>query len=167
MTAECCMKVFDQKNLSLQEAGLVSIQAVREYVSVLWGQYQVAGRRLRSQILDELERNLGIHRKSANRLMLAKRAPPLGRGKGNRKRIYCSECIKLLRRVWREMCYCNSKLLKAGLKDWLPFIDNVDESIKNKLMKMASSTMDIYLKSQRSSLRRRLNTGTKCWISRE
>ena len=161
MTPGWCKKLFDQEQQLTQGVTPVTIQSIREYVHRLWDQYQVAGRRTKSAILDELERNLGIHRKSANRLMTSEQAPSLGRSKGNRKRHYCESCIALLRQAWREMGYCNSKLLRAGLDGWLPFFDNIDEIIKSKLLKMAASTMDIHLKDDKAKLRRRLNTGTR------
>ena len=137
------------------------IQAVRAYVSRLWDQYQVGGRRLRSQILTELERNLEIHRKSANRLMRAKTVPTLGRGRGDRRPIYSDDVIALLRAVWREMGYCGSKHLKGGLEDWLPFFGETPLATRQTLIRMAASTMDRYLADDRAKLRRRLNTGTK------
>jgi hypothetical protein len=61
--------IFAKKYIDLPEENLVSTQAVREYLELLWTQYQKASKALRSSILDELQRNIGIHRKSATRLM--------------------------------------------------------------------------------------------------
>jgi len=157
---------FDQEIPYLPEDNLMTIQTIREYVHRLWDQYQVAGRRTRSKILDELERNLEIHRKSANRLMRASSPPSLGRSKGGRKRRYGEDCIDLLRMVWREMGYCSSKHLRSGLREWLPYFDNVSTEIKQLLLEMASSTMDIHLKKDKANLRRKLNTGTRSVKSR-
>jgi hypothetical protein len=154
-------ELFDQENLYSPEVTLVSIQAVREYVSRLWDQYQVAGRRMKTKILSELCRNLEIHRKSANRLMRSAEAPSLGRGKGNRRARYDEATIDLLRRVWREMGYPCSKHVKAGLSDWLTHFDDCPESTRTNLIRMASSTMDRYLAPDRATLRRKLNTGTR------
>jgi len=60
-----------------------------------------------------------------------------------RLRRYGEDCIDLLRMVWREMGYCSSKHLRSGLREWLPYFDNVSTEIKQLLLEMASSTMDI------------------------
>lgn len=52
----------DQIKEVFPEDDLVSIQAAREYLALLWQQYQGASRKLKSQLLDEVTRNLGIHR---------------------------------------------------------------------------------------------------------
>ena len=40
-----------------------SYQAVKEYLALLWGKYQVANRKRKGAILDEVVENLGLHRK--------------------------------------------------------------------------------------------------------
>ncbi len=56
-----------------QEVTLVSFQAVREYIALLWRRYQgLKTREEKSEVLDEICRNLTVHRKSALRLMRAK-----------------------------------------------------------------------------------------------
>jgi hypothetical protein len=47
---------------SSQEFKPVSTQALREYLLCIWKQYKVAGKAQKGDLLDELERNLLLHR---------------------------------------------------------------------------------------------------------
>lgn len=139
------------------------ITAIREYVALLWREYQGAKRRRRAEILDELVRNLTIHRKSATRLMNSGVAPKLQRGKGSGGRqVYGPQTKAALRVFWREVGYVGAARLKAALPEWLPFFESpiCDESTRAELLKMSSRTIERTLKGDKAALRRRLNTGT-------
>ena len=77
---------YDTKlNLSL-EVDPVTAQALREYLAVVWKNYQAASKAGKGLILDELVRNVKIHRKAAIRLMNKKHSPRSQQGfKGGRK----------------------------------------------------------------------------------
>lgn len=120
-------------------------------------------------MLDELCRNLKIHRKSATRLMNRSAAPKLQRGKGSGGReVYSPETKAALRVVWREVGYIGAARLKAALPEWLPYFESpiCDEATRAQLLKMSSATIERTLKRDKSALRRRLNTGTKRGKSR-
>lgn len=72
---ECGILDFSYKIESIPEDALVTIQAKRDYLAHVWAQYKNASRKLKSQILDEVFRNLGIHRKSAVRLLRRRQEP--------------------------------------------------------------------------------------------
>ena len=100
----------------------MTTSAIREYVALLWGEYQGAKRQRRGEILDELSRNLTIHRKSATRLMNDKTAPKLARGKGSGGRpVYSAQSRAALKVVWKDTGYIGAARLKAALPEWLPF----------------------------------------------
>lgn len=100
------MMVFDQENHKIQEVPLVSAQAVREYLEHLWKQYKKATKALRGEILSEICRNLGIHRKSATRLMTRKYVPRSLQGfKGGRPKRYSEKAKMHLERLWKAMGY--------------------------------------------------------------
>ena len=143
----------------------MSIAAVREYVAHLWAEYQAASRRRRSAILDELQRNLGVHRKSATRLMRKGSAPPgLRRGKGSGGRPCYSERTKSeLKTLWREIGYLGAARLKAALPEWLPHYQGIlcDEATREELLRMSARTIERTLKTDKADLRRRLNGGTQ------
>jgi len=92
----------------------VQIAAIRDYVALLWGEYQGAKRQRRGAILDELGRNLRIHCKSATRLMNSEQAPLLGRGKGSGgRKLYSQPARAALKIAWKDMGYLGAARLKA------------------------------------------------------
>jgi len=128
----------------------------REYIALLRKHYQNSTRYIRSLILFELTRNLGIHRKHAIRLMNAACNPRKSLG---RKSIYTEAGKEALKKFWlasRQMC---SKKMKESMEDWLPMFDCAEE-IKSELRRMSAATMDRILKSAKASDRRKKNTGT-------
>lgn len=142
----------------------MSITAIREYIALLWEKYQEAKKVGKIEILDELCRNLNIHRKSATRLMTAKSSPALKRGQGSGGRQKYSQAAKNeLKTLWREMGYLGAVRLKAALPDWLPFYEGptVNDTIKSELLLMSVATIERTLKDSKADLNRRLNTGTR------
>ena len=78
----------------------MSAQAIREYLELIWTQYQNASKSVRGRILDELTRNLKLHRKSATRLMCRRYPPRSLQGfKGGRKRRYSERAKVHLERL--------------------------------------------------------------------
>ena len=136
----------------------MSNESKREYIAFLRLRYQKANRKERSVILDEIERNFGIHRKSAVRLMLPN-SKVTKRIRG-RKPVYGMSTIAALRVLWQQMDYMCSKKIVAALPDWLPYF-NADPGDKEKLLEMSAATMDRVLKPYRAALRRKQNAGTK------
>jgi hypothetical protein len=157
------MFVFDQENKLFREVALVSTQAKREYLKVLWERYRKVGRKERGIILDEITRNLGMHRKSAIRLMSRPYSPRMFQGfKGGRRRQYSNESKQHLSRLWRLMGYMGPVRMKAALPGWIEFDETPDCSaeIRSELLRMSESTIRRFLEDDRAELRRRMNTGT-------
>ena len=74
-----------QKNqLSEEDNSPVSIQAIIEYVALMWIQYQGTSKNFKSRLLDELVRNLKIHRKAAIRLMTSRVPPKQNQGRSKK-----------------------------------------------------------------------------------
>jgi hypothetical protein len=91
---------FAKNHNDCREITPVSAQAIREYLELVWKQYQKASKRARGLILSELERNLGVHRKSATRLMGRKYPPRSLQGfKGGRRRRYSERARHHLERL--------------------------------------------------------------------
>lgn len=143
----------------------MSIGAVREYITLLWKRYQTLKlREDKALVLDEIERNLGVHRKSATRLMRAKRAPRLrrGTGRGGRQR-YSDAARQHLVKLWAQLSFINSKRLRAALPDWLPHYqdETCTDKMKAELLAMSASTIERILHPAKAERRRRLNTATR------
>jgi len=151
------------KNNETLETCPVSTQAVREYLAHVWKIYQGSLRGEKAKILDELARNLGIHRKSATRLMNRPYAPRSLQGStGGRKAKYSKQAKELVRRLWKIMGYMAPVRMKAAIPEWLPFFESTefDDLTRAEVMAMSSSTIGRVLLQERAQLRRKMNTGT-------
>jgi hypothetical protein len=150
------------KTSLFQGVNLVSLDAIRQYIALLWRRYQrLKIRQEKSEIIDEICRNLEVHRKSALRLMNARDAPKLVRSKGTRSRRYSDTAREQVRFLWRKMGYIGAVRMKAALPDWLPHYQGTDDDVKLELLRMSPSTIERLLKEDKAQLRRKMNTGTK------
>lgn len=142
----------------------MGIQSQREYLKLVWQRYQKANRKERSLILDELQNNLRLHRKSATRLMNAKLAPRLQQGqRGGRQGRYSNESKTHLERLWKDMGYMCAERMKAALPEWLAYYDGrgFNQAIKKELLAMSISSIKRFLCKAKRDLRRKQNCGTK------
>lgn len=130
-----------------------------DYLRVMSERYQNACRKEKRLILDELEKNLEVHRKSAIRALgIVKSKRP--RETHGRKRVYNDFVIQHLRTLWIEMGQLCSRRMKKALPRWLKNYD-APENTKIMLLQMGRSTMDYYLKPYRAKIRRHWNSGTR------
>ena len=151
-------------NFNTATGETVSIQTKREYIILVWIIYQEALKRAeRIAILDELVRNLKIHRNAAIRLMNSKREPKLQRGSGNRKRKYLEATVQQLIKLWKAMGYMGTEKFIAALPDWLPSWsdEGCTLEVRDQLLSISESQAERYLAPERAKYRRLQNTGTK------
>jgi hypothetical protein len=147
----------------------MSTRSRQEYLAILRKRYQQsASKKERSQLIDEAIQNTGLHRKSVIRALNSEpagsvldsdRPPicPLGR-----KKKYSGECLDALKKLYRASDYqCSDKLkymipvlLNQGKFAW-------ENALKMELLEISPSSIDRYLKSYRSTERRRRNSGTR------
>ena len=99
--------LFTTKVQPFQEDNLVSTQAVREYLALVWEQYKLANRKMRSTLLDEVCRNLKMHRKAAIRALRSTKPPRSVQGKGakTKRRRYSEASKAALEQVWRAIIW--------------------------------------------------------------
>lgn len=130
-----------------------------DYLKVMSERYHGANRKEKCLILDELVKNLGLHRKSAIRAIgkIKVNRPKETRG---RRRIYNDIAIIHLRKLWIDMGQLCSRRMKKALPRWLQHYDTSDD-VKALLRKMGRSTIDRYLRPYRAKFRRHWNSGTK------
>lgn len=147
------------KSLESQGGDGVKGASKWEYLSIMSQRYQNTCRKEKRLILDELEKNLGLHRKSAIRALgsVKVKKPLESRG---RKRIYNDFVIEHLRKLWIDMGQLCSRRMKKALPRWLRDYE-APENTKTLLRRMGKSTMDHYLKPYRAKARRHWNSGTK------
>ena len=110
-------------------------------------------------ILDELEKNLKVHRKSAIRVLnsIKTKKPQESRG---RRRIYNDFVIQHLKKLWLEMGQLCSRRMKKAMPRWIVHYD-VPEVTKHLLLQMSKTTIDVYLRPYKAQYRRHWNSGTK------
>jgi hypothetical protein len=121
--------------------------------------YHGSDRKNKNLILSELEKNLGIHRKSATRLInnIKNKKPKEVRG---RHRIYNDFVVSHLKKLWIEMGQLCSRRMKKALPRWIKNYD-CPENCKILLLQMSKTTIDDYLRPYRAQYRRHWNSGTK------
>ena len=102
------------KSLKSQGGDLVEGSSKWDYVRVMSERYQNACRKEKRLILDELEKNLKVHRKSAVRALnyIKNKKPKEARG---RRRIYNDFVIQHLKKLWLEMGQLCSRRMKKAL----------------------------------------------------
>ena len=129
------------------------------YLRVMGSRYQEEVRGEKRVILDEIEKNLGMHRKSAIRAMGSVKGlrPKESRG---RRRIYNDFVIDHLRKLWIDLGQLCSRRMKKALPRWLQHYE-APEATKILLRQMSKSTIDQYLKPYRAQARRHWNSGTR------
>lgn len=136
----------------------------QEYLLAIWGRYQRVGRRFKSKILDEFCEVCRYSRKYAigllNRKLGQRRRPP-----GPRRR-YDAEVLKPLKFIWLKAEQMCSKRLKAALPVWLPFYEqqqgSLDESVRQKLLRISPASIDRLLKKTRARYPGKGLSGTRC-----
>lgn len=130
-----------------------------DYVRVMSERYQNASRKEKHLILNELEKNLKMHRKSAIRALGSVKAKRPKETRG-RRRIYNDFVIEHLRKLWLEMGQLCSRRMKKALRRWLQNYD-APEVTKHLLLSMSKTSIDNYLKPYKAKYRRHWNSGTK------
>ncbi|MCI5127130.1 MAG: hypothetical protein D3907_01240, partial [Candidatus Electrothrix sp. AUS3] len=121
-------------------------------------------RALKSKLIDEVQKNTGMHRKSILRLMNKKSKPQFKRGKGKSINSYSDEAKKLLIDLWVAMGRLGAVRMKAAIPLWIGSwkhkgLDN--DYVKFELKSMSASTIERALKAEKAKHKRLLNTGTK------
>jgi hypothetical protein len=146
---------------SLEETS-VSIQATREYLALIWAQYQGASKQAKSRLLDEIEKNTGMHRKAANRLMRGPK-PTFRRGRGESKNKYSENARRLVIQLWKDMGRMGARRMKAGIVKWLSHWNHseLDDYTRHELLCMSETTIERCLLKAKAQFRRQRNTGTK------
>ena len=151
------------KSQNYLEETSVSTQATREYLILIWNQYQGASKTVKSRLLDEVVRNTTMHRGSAKRLMNHRSEPEFKRGKGKSVNSYSDEAKRLLKTLWQDMGHLGAVRMKGAIANWIGKWNHPQaRSLAcSEIELMSESTIERALKEEKAKLRRRLNTGTK------
>jgi len=128
--------------------------------------YLQGSRKLRTQILNELERDFRKPRNTIKRLFYKARSKSTAEQfdqRPGRPRSYNDQVIWWLESLYLSMDQMNSKSMQQALPFWLK--KHLDPSltfdIQSKLLKMSHSTIDRLLKRFKKTLDRKKRSGTK------
>jgi hypothetical protein len=120
-------------------------KAFRQLVRVLVVRYEVAGKKQKSVILNELCATAELNRNYASRLL--KGGHKKNRSRPGRPSKYAEPGFRLvLTRFWSATEYLCGKLLKVAIPKYLPFYEGAHESLKqehiDKLLSISPATID-------------------------
>lgn len=141
----------------------MSAQAVREYIILIWFQYQNASKARKSDLIDEVAKNTGLHRGSVKRILGRRQKPAFKRGKGKSINAYTDASKRFLKELWKDMGYLGAVRMQSAIASWIDKWQHpdLDDRSRMELRQMSASTIERALKDEKAKLRRRLNMGTK------
>lgn len=134
-------------------------QTRSSYIAFLRRCYQNFSRKDRGKVLDEMTRNLRIHRKSAIRILTR----PETKSRRGRRAVYGPTTRSHLAHLWKRMGYPCGRRLSAALPLWIDHYavsDVMTAEEKASLLRMSPATMDRVLRPQKAALRRKRMGGT-------
>jgi len=128
----------------------------KELISSVKSRYLKAGKKDKSKILDEFCQNTGYNRKYATRIPQAGYDNNLAkhRGRKPRKRIYASETILPVIKIWELLEYPCGQRLKPMLKPMSEALARcgelkINNDVKRRLENISAKTLDRRLKKER------------------
>lgn len=138
--------------------------------------YRKAGRKEKTDILDEFIKTSGYNRKYASRMLKQQGLKKKGKAAkkkraGNRqgKLVYGPDFVNVLRGIWQFFWYKCGKYLAPFMWETMPYLEasrepdfHLTPEIKQKLLKISPATIDRKLKSERATLQIRGISGTRC-----
>lgn len=128
----------------------MQLQSKREYLELIRNRYREAGRRYKTQILQEFCANCGYHRKHAIRLLNGK--PSVRRKRPGPAPRYTTEIKAVLKYLWLATNRLCSKLLKAAIPLWLPSYPHqavLTPKLRKQLRQISPATIDRLLRPVR------------------
>jgi len=139
----------------------MSPRVKHEYFKAIFKRYKYAVKKYKSKILDEFCLVCGYSRKYAiDKLNKYKSTKP--KNKPGKPSTYNQpQIVEPLKKVWLTANLPCSKRLVAILPNWLPFLPNLSDEIKNKLLKISAATIDRILKPIRAKHKYRGFSTTK------
>lgn len=138
-----------------------------EYLKIARTKYETTtNRKRKSQIIDEVRENTGLHRKSVIRALNRKEYKNRQKPKSGRKVKYKYELRKPLRKIWKTFGKPCSKNLQPQMQRYINKLKqfgeiDISERVEKLLVEMGTSTMDRLLKYDRDTLRGKGISGTR------
>jgi hypothetical protein len=136
---------------------------VKEYIEAIRERYLKGSRREKGQILDEVTKVTGYHRKAAIRLLARSPKRESGHGRGRAKQ-YGIEVVAALKEAWEASDRLCSKRLQPFLPELVRVLETHGElivggEVREQLCQISAATIDRLLKPyRRRGLRRPFST---------
>jgi hypothetical protein len=133
------------------------------YVNILRKRYLNAPRKKKTQILNEMQENIGMHRKSAIRCLhsFRSRKKPLTRPP---RYLYTKKTLWIIEELWALNEYACGTNLKEAIPIWLPHLKKyfpINQETEKQLTNISPSTIDRRLKEKRKKHKLKLYNTTK------
>jgi hypothetical protein len=142
----------------------MSQRSKHEYFEVMYARYRRATAKQKEQLLDELCRVCGYHRKHAIRKLHQPLREPSRRKPPARGLTYSAQTLSILTAVWEAAGYPWSLRLKALLPLWLPWIKQhfrLTAAVEQQLLHISPRQIDRRLQGHKRKLRKRIYGRTK------
>jgi hypothetical protein len=142
----------------------MSQQTKEEVMKKLRRHYAKAGAQYKRQILDQVIKLFGYHRKSAIRALKAKPRPPatVAIMRGRPAEYDPQRLLPVLKPIWIRAFQPCGKRLKALLPEWLPAYEadhrRLDSDLRESLLAVSDRTLDRMLAPLRINLQRQGGT---------
>jgi hypothetical protein len=133
----------------------------REY----WQEYRVAGRAKKGELLEEISRRTGYHRKYLIRLLNQPLEEVKAPHRRKRKATYTLRALRVVEGIWVAAGYPWSVRLKALLPLWLPWArahwPGLTPEVEAQVLTISPRQMDRHLAAKRRTAKKRLYGRTK------
>jgi hypothetical protein len=131
------------------------------YLEAVRQRYYRSSKSQKTLILNELCEITGFSRKYAIRILA--KGHHHGPKKSGRRKIYSSEAIIHLRKLWHIMGRMCSPKMVSALPIWLQFYQGAGfcQSVEKELIEMSSATIDRYLRAYKAQFYRNKRSGTR------
>lgn len=143
----------------------MTLNSIHEYAEAVRSRYFKAGKKDKSEILDEFIRVTGCHRKSAIRLLWSKRHADV-KGRRGRPKRYGGEVSSALKIIWDAADHLCSKRLQPFLPELVSVLTRKGElkisaGVREQILSLSAATIDRLLQPSRKQEGRRPLSTTK------
>ena len=134
----------------------MSQESLREYIPRVRNRYhRVSGKQARSRLLDEFCAVSGFERKYASKVLSGVRRNGGGPGRGGAPRCYGAAEVAALTHCWRHMEQPCGKRMIGMLALWVDHVENLEPSVRAKLLAMSAATIDRLLAKGKLGVRKK------------
>jgi hypothetical protein len=158
-------KLFTLKILTPTGRSAMSYQAIREYLMAVQPRYQLADRREKGKILDEVSKVTHLTRKHSIRMLNEPARVPARKKASGRYPKYDRELLlPHIEYLWIQMERISARRMKAAFPDWFPHYQSqaFTTQVRLQLEAMSVSTLERFLRLIRKSQSAKKGLSSTC-----